>query len=313
MAGETVGIADSTWRIFGVILFFIIYIVLWLQVFRPGLISGFKLALKKGRSIKLLFFHNSRKYSEEEARKVSTIIIVILDLVFIFSFIPVAYFWVRRFSLEGNNYVESGKYAVIIGAIAVALVQSRFAALALGGLKVILMNPFKVGDSVAPKTDFGDYDEGMILEIGTHDTKIRWSDSSVETIANEKIPHLRLRNFDFYKFHHKVFKIPVYTGENHVTKKAQIERAMGDLNTEWIYNSSTDDMEWWDKTFGKLGEPIKGVEAVKTFYRFRPTHIEVYVPVRSHLEGKELESDMVAQLPEIFARASPPPKKLVAR
>jgi len=285
---------NATWRVAGVLLLIVLYTIIWYAWARPWLRTS------------VAFIFKRLKFDETTSKKLATYSTAVLNFLFFLSYIPLAATLVHYFGLWNHRIVEGGKFWAGIGLIAAYIFQSQFFGLTLGGLKVLLLRAMKKGDYCeyrSPKYGVV-VAEGETVEIDTHGTKVRDEDGSIITIPNEITSALVIRNYDHDKFHHKVFEIALLHNETHEGLADRAINAIATLQHVAVMVGTEDDEKWWTKFIVKGRE--RGVSpysvASKISARFTSSTVRVFVPVRRHLEAKDLEHELIKTFPELFGQ-----------
>jgi small-conductance mechanosensitive channel len=269
----------------------LLYTILWVVWWRPAIMKTISWGAK------------ARKHNQAAANRFATIAGTIATFVFFVGYVPLAALLVHWFGLWDDPTVEGGKVWAGIGLVGAYLFQSHFFSLTLGGIKVLLLRSGKKGDYIEAITDYGVvWARGTIMEIDTHGTKLRDLDGSVHTMPNEKVIQMDVRNFDHDKFHHWVFQLPV-RDEPH----AQLaDRALSAITTVVQAESmnvarlTDDDKKWYEQHVERSAlltteQVMKGTAAT-----FRVGFVDVRVPIRKHIDGIRLESELISLFPELF-------------
>jgi len=293
MAAETYGITGAGWKILGVLALLILYTFLWIMWWRPWIMGSIKWTAKR------------RKHNEASARKFATIAGTLATFVFFVGYIPLAAVFVRAFDLWNHPAVEGGKVWAGIGLALAYLFQSQFFSLILGGLKVLLLRAMKVGDYIQVNSNYGyRWGEGTVTEIDTHSTKLRQMDLSIGTLPNEALTHMAIHNYDYEKFHFKIFRIPVPRNGVHAEIGEDAMQSITALQSENIAKLDDSDLKWYKDHVEKTAR-LTANQAAQVSVTFSVHEIQVWVPIRAHINGLRLEHEVIEAYPELFGRKRP--------
>jgi len=272
----------------------ILYTIVWYAWARPWIRTS------------IAFIFRRLKFDDWRAKKLATYSTAVLNFLFFLSYIPLAASLVHYFGLWDNRIVEGGKFWAGIGLAAAYIFQSQFFGLTLGGLKVLLLRAMKKDDYceyISPKYGVV-VAEGETREIDTHGTKAMAEDGAIITIPNEFTAALIINNKDHDKFHHFIFRLDLLQSETHSDLADKAINAITTLQTNLILVPTDEDKKWFEKNIQKNSTEGRKTWAVasKISARFTPDTIKVFVPIRRHIDGLELQHKLIEESPDIFGR-----------